>query len=178
MMEMEFDIPSLTYYKTYCPTCSRTKDAGLIEPQNCKVCGDLLIFIDLENLPKKFEPKLTKKGLLAMIIIFIPFLSFLTLALLILAYSTITTISLILCIIGAVSGVAPGCYLAFKMANEQYNKLIKTYFPTDSSMIPKIKGVRFFQLGRYLSGDIIVCPKCKMFITSDSKFCKECGTQL
>lgn len=170
---MEFDVTPLTIFKTYCPTCSLIKEAASVEPMNCKVCGELLIFIELGHLPKEFEPKLTKKGLIGMMILLIS--AFGPLAPVILFYSTNLLILYFICMIG---GVSYGVYLLFTAGNEQLVKLIKTYIPADLATIPLIKQVRVFQLGRYLSRDIVPCPRCKMLIPGDSKFCKECGARL
>lgn len=172
MME-EFDIPPLKTFKTYCPSCSQIKDTILLEPRLCKVCKEKLIFIKQGRLPEEYEPKFTRKGWAGLVIALVG--TFGPLAPLILFYSNSTLILYLVCVIG---GIVVGAYLGATMWNQQIRELIRTFVPADTATIPLIKGVRVFQLGRYLSQDIVPCPKCEMLIPGDSNFCKECGASL
>ncbi|NVM31266.1 MAG: hypothetical protein HWN65_20680 [Candidatus Helarchaeota archaeon] len=171
---MEFDITTpIPSFNTYCPLCSRIKEETSLKPKYCKVCKEELIFIELGHIPKEYRPKLTKKTLAGLIIMIISMVG--PVAPLIMFFSVNMLFLHIVCMVG---GVVIGFIWAFDEHNKQIKKLIRTFIPAEPATIPLIEGVRVFQLGRYLSQDIIPCPKCEMLIPGDSKFCKECGASL
>ncbi len=167
---MEFDAIPIPDFVFYCPKCSLVRGAGRLEMRSCKDCGEELICVEYQDIPRRLAPKVTKKGWIAVIILVTTVVG--PIAPLILFFSAVM---LAFWLVWVVGGVTIAVWIMYAEYNKAMSKLVRAYIPDDITRIPRMKGVKIFQLGKYLSLEVVTCSHCGMLIPGDSKFCKECG---